>query len=763
MNSYSPSCVFLNAQSEIGSIHSNTQPASISGAFTIEMMFNVSVIKGSYVDLISTRVGSSPNTFSFEWDNGNMTLNMGNGSSWLVNASWSYPLVPGSWYHLAIVVNGTSYTVYLNGVQAKAGSFSGSVVFLNSTNSIYIGQNGAGAQFFYGRVAEFRVWNTALALATIQAWMYKEADNTHPNWVNLQLCWHGDEGTGTTLSDASGHGYTGALQNGAFWGNPGFPYQAIATPSFNVMQPPTWTPVDEALVVAVNGKIYVIGGRTTEGTLSPTNINQMYDPVTNTWTAKAAMHQSRYKLFGANNGNLVYAIGGYNGSLYGYNEVYDTSSNAWTSLAVQPTPTEASTANFVIGSIYCAGGFNGPSVPSPGQWAVDLNQAYDTLTNTWSQKSVTGFTPVSYAAEGTIDGILYVYGGWDENGTPLILNQAYDPASDTWTRKNSDGLTAAILSASAIVNGQLYAFGGSTVAQQKNNYTPNTLVMVYSPSADAWQSVDASGFLPVAAAGAAVVSGIVYILGGASTPSVLTNMVQIFTPPDPLPAIPALSSPANGATPPSGDVTFSWSAAANATSYEIQVATDSGFTSIEADVLTAATSQMIPGLSIGTAYYWRVKSINAVGSSNWSEVWSIWTGGFAARPQDVYLRNATVMVDLGTGSGLQDIGLVADVKAEFEPVTYVSPIGDVTVGYTLKLTVKMRQTAISDAESAVLNLAQRQLAEIQFLGEQDKIDVKNFFFNPDPVYDFAGGESAFALTGSKKIAVAEAIAALASN
>jgi hypothetical protein len=71
---------------------------------------------------------------------------------------------------------------------------------------------------------------------------------------------------------------------------------------------------------------------------------------------------------------------------------------------------------------------------------------------------------------------------------------------------------------------------------------------------------------------------------------------------------PELMSPDAGAEGVSSTPTFSWSSVAGATNYQIQVATDSNFSSTEIDETTSATAyQPDEELDNGT-YYWRVKA-----------------------------------------------------------------------------------------------------------------------------------------------------------
>ena len=82
-------------------------------------------------------------------------------------------------------------------------------------------------------------------------------------------------------------------------------------------------------------------------------------------------------------------------------------------------------------------------------------------------------------------------------------------------------------------------------------------------------------------------------------------------------ATPVLSSPANNvlSIPLSGSV--SWGGVAGANTYNVQIATDAGFTNIIASQTgLAATSFGYSGLSYNTQYYWRVSAHNASGNSS---------------------------------------------------------------------------------------------------------------------------------------------------
>ena len=88
------------------------------------------------------------------------------------------------------------------------------------------------------------------------------------------------------------------------------------------------------------------------------------------------------------------------------------------------------------------------------------------------------------------------------------------------------------------------------------------------------------------------------------------------------PAIDVPTTPANGALNVAALPTFTWSAAAQAGTHDIEVSTDPGFGTIVASAsgLTGASWTPSTALATSTAYYWRVRASNTCGSGSWSGV-----------------------------------------------------------------------------------------------------------------------------------------------
>jgi N-acetylneuraminic acid mutarotase len=114
---------------------------------------------------------------------------------------------------------------------------------------------------------------------------------------------------------------------------------------------------------AIGGKLYVVGGRLEAGFQSEqTDRVEMFDPATNTWTARAPMPKPRggdtavaahgyLHVFGGE-GNAVAPSG-----VYPDHDVYDPVANRWTRLGPMPVPVHGVTgASFVNGVIHLTGG-----------------------------------------------------------------------------------------------------------------------------------------------------------------------------------------------------------------------------------------------------------------------------------------------------------------------------------------------------------------------------------------------------------------------
>lgn len=109
------------------------------------------------------------------------------------------------------------------------------------------------------------------------------------------------------------------------------------------------------------------------------------------------------------------------------------------------------------------------------------------------------------------------------------------------------------------------------------------------------------------------------------------------------PGIPALISPLNASVLQPTSITFSWNAAANASTYRLQVAGDAGFTNLifnDSTLNSATTSKQITTLANNKQYFWRVNSKNVAGTSEFSSPWTVKT--IVAVPSIISPINAAI-------------------------------------------------------------------------------------------------------------------------
>lgn len=100
---------------------------------------------------------------------------------------------------------------------------------------------------------------------------------------------------------------------------------------------PLPTPRSEVATVALDGKVYVIGG------MGPADAGvkaEVYDPATDTWRAVAPLPQPLHHPAAAAVGGKIYVIGGFRDGFLPVSDVYeyDPASDSWRRRASLPTP-----------------------------------------------------------------------------------------------------------------------------------------------------------------------------------------------------------------------------------------------------------------------------------------------------------------------------------------------------------------------------------------------------------------------------------------
>jgi subtilisin-like proprotein convertase family protein len=164
--------------------------------------------------------------------------------------------------------------------------------------------------------------------------------------------------------------------------------------------------------------------------------------------------------------------------------------------------------------------------------------------------------------------------------------------------------------------------GFSADTQFTTSGAPAGAIVAFSPN-----PINTTGIVTMAITNtAAAAPGLYPIVVTATSGSIVKTFTLQFQVYSATFATTTLTAPANLATGLSSTVTLSWTADANATSYDVEVATDAAFTTITATGNTSATSYVLTGLANQTDFYWRIKPKNASCEGAFSEAFLFTTG-----------------------------------------------------------------------------------------------------------------------------------------
>jgi N-acetylneuraminic acid mutarotase len=251
-------------------------------------------------------------------------------------------------------------------------------------------------------------------------------------------------------------------------------------------------------VAVYQNKIYVFGGTTASSNSEIsgyTGVTEVYDPATDTWESKTSMPTLRSSLCANVVNGRIYLIGGatyINGGAFfsaesNINEVYNPTTDTWTTKTPMPKGAWNYVSAVIENKIYLIGGLQRVFFWLGATTSLKLNQVYDPENDTWSSgKSVP--IDVSNGACGATTGVLLPKGifvsGGNQLSTGSKLNQMYNPENDTWfigaqmpTPRFGFGV--------AVVNDELYVIGGKS----EGNYlavNERYTLAEYIPESPSW-------------------------------------------------------------------------------------------------------------------------------------------------------------------------------------------------------------------------------------------------------------------------------------
>ncbi|XP_077000448.1 kelch-like protein 2 isoform X2 [Tamandua tetradactyla] len=226
-------------------------------------------------------------------------------------------------------------------------------------------------------------------------------------------------------------------------------------------------------MVYMAGLVFAVGGF--NGSLRVRTVDS-YDPVKDQWSSVANMRDRRSTLGAAVLNGLLYAVGGFDGSTgLASVEAYNIKSNEWFHVAPMNTRRSSVGVGVLGGLLYAVGGYDGAS-----RQCLSTVERYDAAADAWAYTAEMS-TRRSGAGVGVLNNMLYAVGGHDG---PLVRKsvEVYDPANNAW-RPVADMNMCRRNAGVCAVNGLLYVVGGDDGSCNLAS------VEYYNPTTDKWTIV----------------------------------------------------------------------------------------------------------------------------------------------------------------------------------------------------------------------------------------------------------------------------------
>jgi hypothetical protein len=175
--------------------------------FTIEAWVN-RASNSNLQTIASNYNGTYPFVFRIDSDKIHFFVN----SSTNVLGTSTIPI--GTWTHVAATYDGEYIKVYVNGVLENALTFTDPLIASSATMSIGGGINGV-SEYFDGKIADVRIWNTPRTVSQLSIFKDYEMDGSEAGLIaNYKF----NEGAGSIAENSvTGNLYPGDVQNNPLW------------------------------------------------------------------------------------------------------------------------------------------------------------------------------------------------------------------------------------------------------------------------------------------------------------------------------------------------------------------------------------------------------------------------------------------------------------------------------------------------------------------------------------------------------------------
>jgi WD40 repeat protein len=233
-----------------------------------------------------------------------------------------------------------------------------------------------------------------------------------------------------------------------------------------------------------DGKVLVAGGNNDTGELASA---ELYDPISGTWTSTGPMTTGRrgHTLTLLPDGKVLVAGGiGLNG-LVTSAELYDPISGTCTATGVMATGRIYHTATLLPdGKVLVAAGHQDAGTTSHGSATAEL---YDPITGTWGATGVMVTPHSEHTATLLPDGKVLVAGGASDTGR--VSSELYDPISGAWRATGALVTPRATHTATLLPEGMVLVAGGGASAQTSDGeFELLASAELYDPASGTWSA-----------------------------------------------------------------------------------------------------------------------------------------------------------------------------------------------------------------------------------------------------------------------------------
>ena len=368
------------------------------------------------------------------------------------------------------------------------------------------------------------------------------------------------------------------------------------------------------------------------------NTGGRYNPGTNSWTASSTTNApaGRYYHTAVWTGSQMIVWGGSGGSVeLGTGGRYNPSTDSWiaTSTTSAPDGRDVHTAVWTGSQMIVWGGYNS------NIGSLNTGGRYNPSTDSWTVTSTTNAPAGRYHHTAVWTGSqMIVWGGIGFGGSDLNTGGRYDPGANSWTATTSTGAPNGRDSHTGVWTGsEMIVWGGISSGYLNTGGR-------YNPSSNSWTATSTTNAPFGVAYHTAVWTGSQMIIWGGYDGGYENTGGRYCAASGPTPPPAPIANPATYIA--SNSFTANWSSVSGATGYRLDLSTSSSFSTYVTGYQNLnvgnATSRGVTGLNASTAYYYRVRAYNGVGTSGNSNIVNVTT--LSATGPPVVITNPATLV-----------------------------------------------------------------------------------------------------------------------